>query len=32
MTILIISHRDKTLYICVKIFELKNGNLNKINC
>ena len=27
MTILIISHRDNTLKICDKIFELKNGNL-----
>ena len=31
MTILIISHRDNTLKICDKIFELKNGNLKKIN-
>ncbi len=30
MTILIISHRENTLKICDKIFELNNGNLKKI--
>ena len=30
MTILIISHRKNTLKICDKVYELNNGNLNKI--
>ena len=30
MTVLIISHRENTLKICDKVFELNNGNLNEI--
>ena len=31
MTILIISHRENTLKICDKVFELSNGNIKEIN-